>query len=132
MRAPRSRGRQRMVPLRSAGRTAYRGREPPQRCQPRHGHPPRGSDNSARVATIFIYNGAPPALVGCLGPSWAARSLFALDERLRGRQVGRNRAQASTTIKRRQPFTPSHETAGGTEKTEGPTNHLGTNTPILS
>src|SRR5271157_5607699 len=66
MRAPRSRGRQRMVPLRSAGRTAYRGREPPQRCQPRHGHPPRGSDNSARVATIFIYNGAPPALVGCL------------------------------------------------------------------
>src|SRR5271156_4975743 len=66
MRAPRSRGRQRMVPLRSAGRTAYRGRKPPQRCRPQHDRPSRGSDKSARPATIFIHNGAPQALVGCL------------------------------------------------------------------
>ena len=65
MRAPRSRGRQRMVPLCSAGRTAYRGCWPPQRCQPQHDRPSRGSDKPARAATIFIHNGAPQALVGC-------------------------------------------------------------------
>jgi hypothetical protein len=66
MRAPRSRGRQRMVPLCSAGRTAYRGREPPQRCRPQHDRPSRGSGKSARAATFFIHKGAPQALVGCL------------------------------------------------------------------
>ena len=55
-----------MVPLCSAGRTAYRGREPPQRCQPQHDRPSRGSDKPARAATFFIHNGAPQALVGCL------------------------------------------------------------------
>jgi hypothetical protein len=55
-----------MVPLRSAGRTAYRGREPAQSRQPQHDRPSRGSDKPARVATIFIHNGAPQALVGCL------------------------------------------------------------------
>ncbi len=56
-----------MVPLRSAGRTAYRGRKPPQRCRPQHDRPSRGSDKSARPTTIFIHNGAPQALVRCLG-----------------------------------------------------------------
>ena len=65
MRAPHSRGRQRMVPLCSAGRTAFRGCEPPQRCQPQHDRPLRGSNKSARAATIFIHNGAPQALIGC-------------------------------------------------------------------
>src|SRR5574337_611812 len=74
MRAPRSRGRQRMVPLCSAGRTAYRGREPPQRCQPQHGPPSCGSDKPARAATIFIHNGAPQALVDCLAATSASRT----------------------------------------------------------
>src|SRR5271157_1680360 len=71
MRAPRSRGRQRMVPLCSAGRTAYRGRKPPQRCQPQHDRPWGDSDKPAYAATIFTHNGAPQALVGCFeaGPS---------------------------------------------------------------
>ena len=43
---------------------------------------------------------------------------------------GRNRAQASATMKRRQPFTHLHETAGGTEtKIEGPTMNPGANMP---
>jgi hypothetical protein len=66
MRAPRSQGRQTMIPLCSAGRTAYRGRKPPQICQPQHDRPRQGSDKPARAATIFIHNGAPQALVGCL------------------------------------------------------------------
>ena len=41
MRAPRSQGRQRMVPLCSAGRTPNRGCEPPQFCQPQHDRPSR-------------------------------------------------------------------------------------------
>jgi hypothetical protein len=56
-----------MAPLCSAGRTAYRGREPPQFCQPHTIARCEGSDKSARAATIFIHNGAPQALVGCLG-----------------------------------------------------------------
>ena len=76
MRAPHSRGRQRMVPLCSAGRTAFRGCEPPQRCQPQHDRPLRGSNKSARAATIFIHNGAPQALIGCFeaGPTGYALS----------------------------------------------------------
>ena len=56
-----------MVPLCSAGRTVYRGRKPPQRYQPQHDRPWRDSDKPARAATIFTHNGAPNALVGCLG-----------------------------------------------------------------
>ena len=56
-----------MVPLCSAGRTVYRGRKPPQRFQPQHDRPWRASDKPARAATIFTHNGAPKALVGCLG-----------------------------------------------------------------
>jgi hypothetical protein len=58
-----------MVPLCNAGRTVYRGRKPPQRFQPQHGRPWRASDKPARAATIFTHNGAPKALVGCLGAS---------------------------------------------------------------
>ena len=54
-----------MVPLCSAGRTAIRGREPPQFYQPCAIARCEGSDKSARAATIFIDNGAPQALVGC-------------------------------------------------------------------
>ena len=54
-----------MVPLCSAGRTATRGRKPPQFCQPQHDHHCKGSNKSARAATIFIDNGALQALVGC-------------------------------------------------------------------
>jgi hypothetical protein len=54
-----------MVPLCSAGRTAIRGREPPQFYQPCTIARCEGSDKSARAATIFIDNGAPQALVGC-------------------------------------------------------------------
>ena len=53
-----------MIPSRSAGRTAYRGHEPPQTCQPQHDRPSRGSDKPARGATIFTH-GAPQALIGC-------------------------------------------------------------------
>ena len=55
-----------MAPLFSAGRTAYRGRKPPQFCQPHTIARCERSDKSARAATIFIHNGAPQALVGCL------------------------------------------------------------------
>ena len=68
-----------MVPLCSAGRTVYRGRKPPQRFQPQHDRPWRASDKPARAATIFTHNGAPKALVGCLGTG--ASSVFILDAR---------------------------------------------------
>jgi hypothetical protein len=74
MRAPRSpRGRQRMVPLRSAGRTAYRGREPPQRCQPQHDRPSRGSDKSAPAATFFIHKWR------AAGAGWLLKKLMGWD-----------------------------------------------------
>ena len=53
--------------MRAAGRTAFRGCEPPQSCQPQHDRPSRGSDKPARAATIFIHSGAPQARVGYLG-----------------------------------------------------------------
>jgi hypothetical protein len=63
-RAPCSQGRQRTVPLRSAGRTGYRGREPPQNLPASTRPPLRGSDKPARPTTIFIHNGAPQAQLG--------------------------------------------------------------------
>ena len=59
-------GRQRMVPLCRAGRTAYRGRDHRRDFQPQHDRPRRDWDKPARAATVFIHYGAPPALVGCL------------------------------------------------------------------
>jgi hypothetical protein len=53
MRAPRSRGRQRMIPLCGAGRTPNRGRQPPELCQPHTIARCEGSDKSARAATPF-------------------------------------------------------------------------------
>jgi hypothetical protein len=63
IRAPRSRGRQRMIPLRSADRTDYRGCKPP---RPQHDQPLRGSVKPIHAATIFRHNGARPAPLGCL------------------------------------------------------------------
>ena len=55
-----------MVPLCSAGRTAYRGRKPPQIRQPQHDRLSlRLRQTGSRRHTIFIHNGAPQALVGC-------------------------------------------------------------------
>ena len=57
-----------MAPLCSAGRTAIRGCEPQQICRPDTIARRRGSNKSARAATlIFTHNGAPQALVGCYG-----------------------------------------------------------------
>ncbi len=63
-----------MVPLCGAGRTVIRGREPPQGLSASARSPRKGSDKTARPATIFIHNGAPPgrwlAVMGELSPCY--------------------------------------------------------------
>jgi hypothetical protein len=55
-----------MVPLCSAGRTAYRGRKPPQRCQPQHDRRREAPTNRPAPPPFSPIMAAPQALVGCL------------------------------------------------------------------
>ena len=78
-------GRQRMVPLCRAGRTAYRGRDHRRDFQPQHDRPRRDWDKPARAATVFIHYGAPPALVGCLDQWRSTRNCMPMARRHRHR-----------------------------------------------
>ena len=93
-----------MVPLCSAGRTAYRGRKPPQSCQPQHDRPWRDSDKPARPATIFTHNGAPQALIGCIESRQAYQALKSLATH----KTDRNDARGLAHLARTGFFKPVH------------------------
>jgi len=65
--------------------------------QPQHDRPCRDWDKPARAATVFIHNGAPSALVGCLVDGDYRRKnhgYFTVDERLESPQSSGSRPTA--------------------------------------
>ena len=104
----------------SAGRTAYRGREPPQRCQPRHGHPPRGSDNSARAKRSRDRASAQSS-----GTRFSQAARHSLRCAFCGPSPSRNRRRGACADRRVQPVGPSSSprspiSAGPTNRGEIP------------